>query len=71
MTSVIYSTPNDPTEKKDNSTNQHYDVFFNTKPWDLHPYALPEGHGTTPFEGYQWWPKTWSLGAAMRLTAFR
>jgi hypothetical protein len=69
---VIYSTPNNPTKTKEINTDLHHDVFrINTQPEDLHPYASPEGFGITPYEGYQWWPKTGPLGAAMRLTALR
>jgi hypothetical protein len=68
---VIYSSPNDPAETKENTTNLHHVVFFNIKLRELHPFAYSEGHGTTLSEGYQCWPKTGPLGAAMRLTALR
>ena len=60
--------------KRPNKTKKkklHHYACINAKPWDLNPIGSPEGHGTTPFEGYQRWPKTGSLGAVMRLTALR
>ena len=69
--SVIYPPPKDQKETNKNKINSYHYVFLNTKPSDLHPYASPEGLGTTPFEGYQRWPKTRPRGAAMRLTALR
>ena len=70
-TSAIYPPPKDQKETNNNKTNLHHSAFLNTKPWDSHPYASPEGLGTTPSEEYQRWPKTGPLGAAMRLTALR
>ena len=69
--SVMYTTPKDQKETNKNKTNPHRVVFKNIKPWDSHPYASPEGHGTTPSGGHRRWPRTRPLGAAMRLTALR
>ena len=68
---MIYSPLKDHTETNKNKTNLHNIVSLNTKPWDSHPYASPEGPGTTPYEKYQSWSNTGPLGAAMRLTSVR
>ncbi len=70
--SSVTSTPfTDQAKKYITNTKHHNSVFLNTKTRDSHPNASPEGHGFTPPEKYQWWPRTWPLGAAMRLTALR
>ena len=46
-------------------------MFSNTQIWDHHPYASPEGPGTTPSEKCQGWSTARPLGAAMRHTALR
>jgi hypothetical protein len=71
ITSVIYPPLAYQTEANKNKIKHHNNVFLNTKTWDLHPYASPEGPGSTPSEKYQRWPIVGPLGAAMRLTALR
>jgi hypothetical protein len=71
ITSVVSVTQNDPTVTGVNKKYLHHKVFSNTKTWDLHPYASPEGPGTPPSENCQGWSTARSLGAAMRLTALR
>ncbi len=68
---MIYVTQKDPTITGENKKYLHHRVSLNTQPWDSHPYASPEGPGTTPYVGLLRWPKTRPPGAAMRLTALR
>ncbi len=68
-TSVIYAPFADQTETHKNETQLHNTVLFNTTAWGSHPYASPEGHGTTPYENCQLWSTVGPLGAATRLTA--
>ena len=67
IVSVIYSLTEDQAETK----KKHNTVFFNTKLWDSHPFASPEGSGTIPSKTCERWSNTEPLGAAMRLTALR
>ena len=69
--SVIYSPTGDQTEKNKRTNNHHNHVFCNTNQRDSHPYASPEGPGTTPSAESQRWSAARPLGAAMRLTASR
>ena len=69
--SVIFSPTRDQTEKTKRTNNHHNLVFFNTNQRDSHPYASPEGHGTTPSAKRQRWSAVRPPGGAMRLTALR
>jgi len=51
-TSVISFTQKDPTKTGENKKYMHHKVFSNTQTWDHHPYASPEGPGTTPSEKF-------------------
>ena len=66
---MIFPPYADKTETNKIKIKHHNTVFFNTKTWDTHPYASPEGHETTSLGKYQRWSTTRPLGAAMRLTA--
>ena len=71
ITSVIFPPYAHQTHMKKNETKHHNTVFLNTKTWEPHPNASPEGPRTTPYEKYQRWSVVRPLGAAMRLTALR
>ena len=47
-TSVIFPPYADKTETNKIKIKHHNTVFFDTKTWDTHPYASPEGLETTP-----------------------
>ena len=68
---MIYPLFADQTKVHKSKKRHHNTVFFNTTTWGSHPYASPEGHGTTPSEKCQRWSTVGPLGAAMRLTALR
>jgi hypothetical protein len=68
---VIYSPLAYQIETHKYKPKHHNTVLFNTITWDPHPYASPEGLGTTPSEQYQRWSTEGPLEAAMRLTALR
>jgi hypothetical protein len=53
--SVIYSPTRDQTEKNQRTNNHHSHVFLNRNIRVSHPYASPDGHGTTPSAKWQRW----------------
>ncbi len=70
-TSVIHPPFADQTKTHKNEAQHHNTVFFYIIAWRSHPYASPEGLGTTPSKKCQRWSRVGPLGAAMRLTALR